>query len=107
MAKESMKAREVKRAKIVAKYAEKRKALKEAGDYEGLQKLPKNASPIRMHNRCKLTGRPKGYMRNFGISRVLFREMANKGLIPGVRNCLLYTSPSPRDKRQSRMPSSA
>ena len=85
MAKESMKAREVKRAKIVAKYAEKRKALKEAGDYEGLQKLPKNASPIRMHNRCKLTGSPKGYMRNFGISRVLFREMANKGLIPGVK----------------------
>jgi small subunit ribosomal protein S14 len=84
MAKESMKAREVKRAKIVAKYAEKRKALKEAGDYEGLQKLPKNASPIRMHNRCKLTGRPKGYMRNFGISRVLVREMANKGLLPGV-----------------------
>ena len=75
----------IKRAKIVAKYAEKRKALKEAGDYEGLQKLPKNASPIRMHNRCKLTGRPKGYMRNFGISRVLFREMANKGLIPGVK----------------------
>jgi len=59
MAKESMKAREVKRAKVVAKYSEKRKALKEAGDYEGLQKLPKNASPIRMHNRCKLTGRPK------------------------------------------------
>ena len=83
MAKESMKAREVKRAKLVAKYAEKRKALKEAGDYEALQKLPKNASPVRMHNRCKLTGRPKGYMRNFGISRVLFREMANQGLIPG------------------------
>ena len=72
-----MKAREVKRAKTVAKYAEKRKALKEAGDYEALQKLPKNASPIRMHNRCKLTGRPKGYMRQFGISRVTFREMAS------------------------------
>lgn len=85
MAKESMKAREVKRAKIVAKYAEKRKALKEAGDYEALQKLPRNASPIRMHNRCKLTGRPKGYIRTFGISRVMLREMANKGLIPGVR----------------------
>ena len=88
MAKESMKAREVKRAKTVAKYAEKRKALKAlkaAGDFEGLQKLPKNASPIRMHNRCKLTGRPKGYMRTFGLSRVMFREMANKGLIPGVR----------------------
>ena len=84
MAKESMKAREVKRAKIVAKYADKRKALKEAGDYEALQKLPRNASPIRMNNRCKLTGRPKGYMRQFGISRVTFREMANKGLIPGV-----------------------
>ena len=85
MAKESMKAREVKRAKLVAKYAEKRKSLKEAGEYEALQKLPKNASPVRMHNRCKLTGRPKGYIRQFGISRVLFREMANKGLIPGVK----------------------
>ena len=84
MAKESMKAREVKRAKLNAKYAAKRKALLEAGDYEGLQKLPKNSSPVRMHNRCKLTGRPKGYMRQFGISRVTFREMANKGLIPGV-----------------------
>ena len=85
MAKESMKAREVKRTKLNAKYAAKRKALLEAGDYEGLQKLPKNSSPVRMHNRCKLTGRPKGYMRQFGISRVMFREMANKGLIPGVR----------------------
>ena len=85
MAKESMKARELKRQKLVEKYAEKRAALKAAGDYEGLQKLPKNASPVRLHNRCKLTGRPKGYMRQFGISRVLFREMANKGLIPGVR----------------------
>lgn len=80
-----MKAREVKRAKMVEKYAERRKALKEAGDYEALQKLPRNASPVRMHNRCKLTGRPKGYMRQFGISRIMFREMANKGLIPGVR----------------------
>jgi small subunit ribosomal protein S14 len=85
MAKESMKAREVKRTKTVEKYAAKRKALKEAGDYEALQKLPKNASPIRQHNRCKLTGRPKGYMRQFGVSRVTFREMANQGLIPGVR----------------------
>ena len=85
MAKESMKAREVKRLKLNAKYASKRKALLEAGDYEALQKLPKNSSPVRMHNRCKLTGRPKGYMRQFGISRVMFREMANKGLIPGVR----------------------
>ena len=84
MAKESMKARELKRQKLVEKYAEKRAALKAAGDYEGFQKLPKNASPIRLHNRCKLTGRPKGYIRQFGISRVMFREMANKGLIPGV-----------------------
>ena len=85
MAKESMKAREVKRQKLVEKYAAKRKALKEAGDYEALQKLPKNSSPVRLHNRCKLTGRPKGYIRTFGISRVTFREMANQGLIPGVR----------------------
>ena len=88
MAKESMKARERKRAKIVAKYAEKRKALKEAGDYDALQKLPKNASPIRMHNRCKLTGRPKGYMRQFGVPRVTFREVAKQGLIPGVRKAI-------------------
>lgn len=85
MAKESMKARERKREKLVEKFAEKRKALKEAGDYEALQKLPKNASPVRLHNRCKLTGRPKGYMRQFGLSRVQFRELANKGLIPGVK----------------------
>ena len=85
MAKESMKAREVKRRKLVEKYAEKRNALKKAGDYEALQKIPKNASPVRLHNRCKLTGRPKGYMRQFGISRVTFREMANQGLIPGVK----------------------
>lgn len=85
MAKESMKAREVKRQALVDKYAAKRKALLEAGDYEGLQRLPKNASPVRLHNRCKLTGRPRGYMRQFGISRVTFREMANQGLIPGVR----------------------
>ncbi len=85
MAKESMKARERKRERMVAKYADKRKALKEAGDFEGLQKLPKNASPVRQHNRCKITGRPRGYMRTFGVSRVMFREMANQGLIPGVK----------------------
>ena len=85
MAKESLKAKERKRERLVAKFAEKRKALKAAGDYIGLDKLPKDSSPVRLHNRCKLTGRPKGYMRNFGISRVLFREMANKGLIPGVK----------------------
>jgi small subunit ribosomal protein S14 len=84
MAKESMKARERKREKLVAKYAKKRAELLEKGDYEALQKLPKNASPVRLHNRCKLTGRPKGYMRQFGISRINFREMANNGLIPGV-----------------------
>lgn len=84
MAKESVKARELKRVKLVAKYAAKRAELKAQGDYEGLQKLPKNASPVRLHNRCKLTGRPKGYMRLFGISRINFREMANNGLIPGV-----------------------
>ncbi len=85
MAKESMKAREVKRAKLVAKYAAKKAALKAAGDYEGLQALPKNASSVRLHNRCSITGRPKGYMRQFGISRIQFREMASAGLIPGVK----------------------
>ena len=80
-----MKAREVKRAKLVAKYAEKRARLLEEGDYAGLQKLPRNASPVRMHNRCKITGRPKGYMRQFGLSRIQFREMASAGLIPGIR----------------------
>ncbi len=80
-----MKAREVKRAKLVAKYADKRAQLKKDGDQLGLSKLPRNSNPIRMHNRCKLTGRPKGYMRQFGISRIQFREMASKGLIPGVK----------------------
>jgi len=85
MAKESMKAREVKRKKLVDKYAEKRKKLKAEGDYVGLSRIPRNSNPIRLHNRCNLTGRPKGYMRQFGISRITFREMANKGLIPGVK----------------------
>lgn len=84
MARKSIIAREVKREKLVAKFAEKRKALKEAGDYEALDKLPRNSSAVRLHNRCKLTGRPKGYMRKFGISRVTFREMASAGKIPGV-----------------------
>jgi len=84
MAKESVKAREIKRQKLVAKYATKRAALKAAGDYAALQKIPKNASPVRLHNRCKLTGRPKGYMRQFGISRINFREMSLAGLIPGI-----------------------
>ena len=93
---ESMKAREVKRAKLVARYAEKRAALKKiiatsedpAEAYEAarkLQEIPKNANPIRLHNRCKITGRPKGYMRQFGLSRIQFREMASSGLIPGVK----------------------
>lgn len=85
MAKESMKARERKREKLVEKYAEKRAKLKAEGDWEALQKLPKNSSRVRLHNRCKLTGRPKGYMRQFGISRINFREMASEGLIPGVK----------------------
>jgi small subunit ribosomal protein S14 len=85
MAKESMKAREVKRKKLVEKYAEKRAKLKAAGDFAGLQLLPPNSNPIRMHNRCMITGRPKGYIRQFGISRIQFREMASKGLIPGVK----------------------
>ena len=96
MAKESMKAREVKRAKMVAKYAEKRAALKKiinttddpAQAYESarkLQEIPHNASPIRLHNRSKITGRPKGYLRQFGLSRIQFREMASSGLIPGVK----------------------
>jgi small subunit ribosomal protein S14 len=84
MAKESMKAREVKRKRLVDQYAEKRAELKAAGDYTALQKLPRNSSKVRMRNRCKLTGRPRGYMRTFGISRVTFREMATFGKIPGV-----------------------
>jgi small subunit ribosomal protein S14 len=85
MAKESVKARERKRAKMVAQYAERRAALKAAGDYEALDKLPKNSSPTRLHNRCQITGRPKGYMRHFGICRVVFRDMALDGKIPGVK----------------------
>jgi len=85
MAKESMKAREVKRQKMVAKYADKRAQLKAEGNFEALGKLPKNSSKVRLHNRCSLTGRPKGYMRQFGISRIVFREMASSGLIPGVK----------------------
>ncbi|MCC9137657.1 30S ribosomal protein S14 [Pontibacter silvestris] len=84
MAREAVKARELKRQKTVAKYAAKRAELKANGDYEALDKLPRNASPVRLHNRCKLTGRPRGYMRKFGISRVTFRELASAGKIPGV-----------------------
>jgi small subunit ribosomal protein S14 len=84
MAKESVKARDRKRARMVAKYAEKRAALKAAGDYAGLDKLPRSSSPVRQHNRCALTGRPRGYMRHFGICRVVFRDMALDGKLPGV-----------------------
>mgnify|MGYP003384198729 CR=1 FL=1 len=79
-----MKARERKRERLVAQYAGKRAELKAAGDWDALQKLPRDSSKVRLHNRCKLTGRPRGYMRQFGISRVTFREMASSGLIPGI-----------------------
>ena len=84
MARKSVIARERKRERLVAKYADLRAQLKKEGDYDALDKLPKNSSKVRLHNRCKLTGRPKGYMRKFGISRVTFREMASAGKIPGV-----------------------
>jgi small subunit ribosomal protein S14 len=85
MAKESVKARQRKRERMVEKYAEKRAALKAAGDYAALDKLPKNSSAVRLRNRCHLTGRPRGYMRQFGVCRVVFRDMALDGKIPGVR----------------------
>jgi len=84
MAKKSVEARQRKREKLSAKYADKRAALKEAGDYKALDLLPKNASPVRLKNRCQLTGRPRGYMRHFGLSRNAFRDMALQGKIPGV-----------------------
>jgi small subunit ribosomal protein S14 len=85
MAKESVKARQRKREKMVAQYAEKRNALKAAGDWSALDLLPKNSSPVRLKNRCQLTGRPRGYIRYFGLSRVIFRDMALAGKIPGVK----------------------
>lgn len=85
MARESIKARQRKREKMVAQYAEKRAALKAAGDYAALDLLPKNASPVRLKNRCQLTGRPKGYLRYFGICRNAFRDMALDGKIPGLK----------------------
>lgn len=85
MAKKSVEARQRKREALVARYAEKRAALKAAGDFQALDALPRNASPVRLKNRCQLTGRPKGYMRYFGLSRVMFRDMALAGKIPGVR----------------------
>ena len=85
MAKTSQIARNAKKVKLVEKYAEKRAALKAAGDWEGLQKLPKNSSPVRVKNRCALTGRSRGYVRAFGLSRIKFRELAREGKIPGVK----------------------
>lgn len=85
MAKESIKARERKRKRMVEKYADKRARLKAEGNYDALHKLPRNSSKVRLHNRCSITGRPKGYMRQFGVSRIVFREMASNGLIPGVK----------------------
>ena len=84
MAKESIKARELKRQRLFEKYKEKRDKLKKEGDYLALDKLPKNSSRVRLHNRCRITGRPKGYMRKFGISRIVFRKWASAGIIPGV-----------------------
>jgi small subunit ribosomal protein S14 len=85
MAKKSWIAREAKRRRLVEHYAEKRKALKEAGDMEGLQKLPRNSSKVRLRNRCALTGRSRGYLREFGVSRIVFRDMSREGKIPGIR----------------------
>ena len=85
MAKKSMVQRELKRQKLVEKYAAKRAELKAKGDYVGLSKLPRNASPTRLHKRCKITGRPHGYIGKYGISRIVFRELAYKGEIPGVK----------------------
>ena len=85
MARKSLLAREAKRRKLVEKYAALRKELKEKGDYEALQNLPKNSSPVRLRNRCMITGRPRGYYRKFGISRLVFREMALRGEIPGIK----------------------
>ncbi|WP_185877191.1 30S ribosomal protein S14 [Blattabacterium cuenoti] len=85
MAKESVKARQKKREKIVLKYKKKRKMLKELKKYDLLQKLPRNASPVRLKNRCSITGRCRGYMRKFGISRIVFRDLVSQGLIPGVK----------------------
>ncbi len=85
MAKASQLARNDKKIKLVEKYAVKRAALKLAGDFEGLQKLPKNSSPVRVKNRCSVTGRGRGFMRHFGLSRIMFRELAREGKIPGVK----------------------
>ncbi|HPD65681.1 MAG TPA: 30S ribosomal protein S14 [Bacteroidia bacterium] len=85
MAKLSIIVRNQKRKKLVDKYAEKRKALKEIGDWKALDLLPRNSSPVRLRNRCQITGRPRGNMNHFGVCRNVFREMAHKGIIPGIR----------------------
>jgi small subunit ribosomal protein S14 len=85
MSRKCLIAREEKRQKLVDKYADLRKELKANGDWEGLQKLPKNSSPVRLRNRCIMTGRPRAYLRKFGVSRLVFREMALKGEIPGIK----------------------
>ncbi|MCM3781993.1 30S ribosomal protein S14 [Neobacillus mesonae] len=85
MAKKSKVVKEIKRQEIVKRYAEKRKALKEKGDYEALRKLPRDSSPTRLHNRCEVSGRPRGYLKKFKVSRIVFRELAHKGMIPGVK----------------------
>jgi small subunit ribosomal protein S14 len=85
MAKKSWIARETKRRRMVAQYATRRRKLKEAGDWEGLQKLPRNSSAVRLNNRCAISGRSRGFLRRFGVSRIVFREMALSGKIPGVR----------------------
>ena len=84
MAKKSIVARDRKRQKMIQRLAAKRAELKALGDYEGLHKLPRNSSPTRWKNRCSMTGRPHGYMRQFGLSRISFREHASKGEIPGI-----------------------
>jgi small subunit ribosomal protein S14 len=84
MAKTSIKARDRKKEKLIARYAARRKALKEAGDWVALDKLPRSSSPVRLHNRCKMTGRPRGFLRKFGVCRITFRDMASQGKIPGI-----------------------
>ncbi len=85
MARKSLIARNEKRIRLAKKYAKKRAELKASGDYEGLQKLPRNSSPVRIRNRCFITGRSQGYVRSFGISRICLREQVNKGNLPGVK----------------------
>ena len=85
MARKSLVAKNSQRQKTVEKYADQRRALKAAGDYHGLQRLPRDASPPRLRNRCRVTGRGRGYLRNFEVSRIVFREKAYTGELPGVR----------------------